>query len=90
MAIKRCRESFAYFAGGAPHVIHAGELFNDDDPVVTKHPTSFEDVDAHVSNRAAVEQATAAPGEKRSVAPAPGSSRSRKTRKVKPDADDDA
>ncbi|MEU4133652.1 hypothetical protein [Streptomyces wuyuanensis] len=68
MAIKRCKASFAVMVNGAPRVVTAGQLVDDSDPVVKGREANFEDVDTYVSERKArVEQATADPGEKRSV-----------------------
>lgn len=69
MSIKRCKASFAVIVNGAPRVVTAGQLVSDDDPVVKGREANFEDVETYVSERKArVEQATADPGEKRSVA----------------------
>lgn len=68
MAIKRCKASFAVVVNGAPRVVTAGQLIDDSDPVVKGREASFEDVETYVSERKSrVEQATADPGEKRSV-----------------------
>jgi hypothetical protein len=73
--MKRAIETF-HVAGGSTVV--EGSLFDDKEPVVREHPSMFEDAEAAALRlletspvfRAAapvVEQATAAPGEKRSV-----------------------
>lgn len=68
MAIKRCKASFAVIENGAPRVITAGQLVDDKDPVVKGREANFEDVETYVSDhKPRVEQATADPGEKRSV-----------------------
>lgn len=54
----------APFARGT-RVYTPGEIVSGDDPVVKGNESYFEDVDALVSR--SVEQATAAPGEKRAV-----------------------
>lgn len=58
MAKLRCRTSFYDIPSG--YVFPAGSLVDADSPVVARHPHLFE---------APVEQATAAPGEKRAVRP---------------------
>lgn len=68
MAIKRCKSSFAVQIGGAPRVVPAGALLDESDPVIKGREAYFEDVETYVSDRAPkVEQATAEPGERRSV-----------------------
>lgn len=78
MAIKRCKEPFALTVDGVIRVISAGAIVSTDDPAYTKSTAAhFEDVDVYVADQttkrqqaSGVEQATAAPGEKRSVKPA--------------------
>lgn len=69
MAIKRAKTAFAYMVGTMPRVINSGNLYDESDEVVSKFPEHFEDVETHVDRRrearAEVEQATAAPGERR-------------------------
>lgn len=66
MAIKRCIAPFATFADGVPRVVAGGALLDADDPAVKNNPAAFEDVETAVERTAPkVEQATAAPGEKR-------------------------
>lgn len=48
-------------------VVHEGRVFRDDDPVVVEFPTMFVDVDEWLRVDAPVEQATAAPGERKRV-----------------------
>lgn len=68
----RCKESFAIWIGGVPRVVSAGEVVANNDPVVSGRPSAFEDVEAAFARDALkVEQATAAPGELRTVSPAP-------------------
>lgn len=74
MAIKRCKASFAVSVNGVPRMVTAGQLVDASDPVIKGREALFEDVETHVADKAArqapkVEQATAEPGEKRSVAP---------------------
>lgn len=75
MAILRCKEPFSYWADGYPHVIRAGDLVDSADAAVKGREASFEPVEV-VAHRTAepaaaamlppvVEQATAAPGERR-------------------------
>jgi hypothetical protein len=77
--IKRCREPFATEIDGITRVISAGELVSTDDPAYSRGTRiHFEDVALHVGQQAgrrarasgvAVEQATADPGEPRSLTP---------------------
>lgn len=67
--IFRCIEPFAVHRGGVPEVFgHDREVFGDD-PILKTHRQHFEPASARVTRRAGVEQATAAPGEYRTVAP---------------------
>lgn len=59
MAILRCKQSF--HAIGRPVMVHRGQLFDSSDPIVRGREQLFEAVDD------LVEQATAAPGERRSI-----------------------
>ena len=59
MSELRARESFFAFVKGISRQIRAGELVKNNDPVVKGRESLFE---------SPVEQATAAPGEKRTVA----------------------
>jgi hypothetical protein len=69
MATLRCKEPFAADIKGVPRVVPAGALVDSNDPVVKGREHLFEPVDAFMERRTAdVEQATAAPGEKRSIA----------------------
>ncbi|NYV72983.1 hypothetical protein [Streptomyces sp. UH6] len=69
MAIKRATQPFTAYLDGVPRVVRTGDLVQDDDPVLKGRERLFEDVDAHVAQRAprTVEQATADPGEPRSL-----------------------
>lgn len=68
--VKRAKQSF--WAGKPPRMVHAGDLVADNDPIVKGREHLFEDAGAYVQREARrVEQATSAPGERRSVAPAP-------------------
>lgn len=68
MAIKRVKEPFAARVGGVPRNYTTGQLLDEADPVVKGREHLFEDVETHVEGRREpVEQATAAPGEKRAV-----------------------
>lgn len=64
-AIVQCRTSFVGNGFGA----HEGELFYSDDPLVLEHPQYFAapKVRGSIVDTPIVEQATAAPGEKRGV-----------------------
>lgn len=52
-----------------PAVINAGDIVDDSDPVVRKHPAFFESVGAAASRSAEVLEATARPGAKRGAKP---------------------
>lgn len=70
MAIKRCKASFSVSVRGVPRVVTVGSLVDADDPVVRGREHLFEDVETHMSDRAPqTEEATAAPGERRSLLP---------------------
>ncbi|NUL09073.1 hypothetical protein [Streptomyces lunaelactis] len=76
MAIKRCKAPFAVSVAGTPRIFTAGQLVDAADPAIKGREHLFEDVETFMSDQAArqapkVEQATAGPGEKRSVAPRP-------------------
>jgi hypothetical protein len=73
MAIKRCVAAFAASVDGTPRMYTVGQLVDASDPVIKGREGLFEDVETHMADKAArqaprVEQATAEPGEKRSVA----------------------
>ncbi|CAL9665061.1 hypothetical protein SUDANB145_07119 (plasmid) [Streptomyces sp. enrichment culture] len=65
----RSKRSFAAYGPGGPRVVKAGQIVADDDPVVKGREDAFESVDAHLARRPRTEQATAGPGEVRTVAP---------------------
>lgn len=72
MAIKRCVAAFAASVDGVPRMYTVGQLVDASDPAVKGRESLFEDVETHMADKAArqaprVEQATAEPGEKRSV-----------------------
>lgn len=72
MAIKRCTSAFAASVDGVPRMYTVGQLVDASDPVIKGREGLFEDVETHMADKAArqaprVEQATAEPGEKRSV-----------------------
>lgn len=63
---KRCTKPFATITNGVPRVVASGDIVADDDPVVGGRESAFEDVAAAVARSVAhVEQATAAPGKRR-------------------------
>ncbi|HEY9495909.1 MAG TPA: hypothetical protein VIR15_13720 [Intrasporangium sp.] len=65
----RVKEAFSVDQGGFHRVLRPGDLIDESDPVVTPGRRQFfEPVDVAVTREQdRVEQATAAPGEKRSV-----------------------
>ena len=66
--ILRVTKAFSVLSDPDGHVYTPGELVDGDHPHVKGREDCFETVEAHVQARSAsVEQATAAPGEKRSV-----------------------
>lgn len=77
MTIHRCHEAFVTRIDGARVSIAVGDLVEGDEDVYKARPTAFETVEAYMSMRRArraaprttrgVEQATAGPGEKRSL-----------------------
>ena len=70
MAVLRCTDAFAYSEpNGVQRVLRPGDLVEDKDPCVKGREHLFEPVEAnaHRSTERAVEQATAAPGEKRAT-----------------------
>lgn len=72
MPIKRCVAAFAASVDGVPRMYTVGQLVDASDPVIKNREGLFEDVETHMADKAArqaprVEQATAEPGEKRSV-----------------------
>lgn len=63
---KRAKSSFVT-ASNPPRVVRSGALFQDSDPVIQGREGLFEDVDDYIERLKGPEQATAAPGEKRSI-----------------------
>jgi hypothetical protein len=60
----RPREACTFDHDGEPVVLSPNEIFNADDPLVRARPNLFKPLEAS-RQRPEVEQATAAPGEKR-------------------------
>lgn len=74
MPIFRAKQPFAYTdATGVPRTVRAGDLFDSGDACLKGRDHLFEPVEVGAERRrATVEDATAAPGEKRSIsAPKP-------------------
>jgi hypothetical protein len=69
MAYLRCISAFVDFRNGAVESYNPGRLVNGNDPVVKGRESYFEPVEVAAARAAGVEQATAAPGEKRNVSP---------------------
>ncbi len=72
MAIMRCKEAFCFTeSNGVERVLTPGALVEDSDPAVKKAPALFEpaEINAARSTERAIEQATAAPAEKRARKP---------------------
>ncbi|MFI0481737.1 hypothetical protein [Actinomadura sp. 9N215] len=72
MSVKRCKSAFTVWtAEGVPRVVAGGDLVDDDDPIYRGREHFFEDASEYVAARvekaADVEDATAAPGERREV-----------------------
>ena len=65
MAVLRCTAPFAYMVGNTPRVLRAGDVVDADDPCVKGREDKFEPVEVAAERYRVVEQATAAPGEKR-------------------------
>lgn len=86
MGIKRSKASFAAVVNGVPQVVPVGYLVEDGHELTKGREHLFEDVGAHVSQRdSQVEQATAAPGEKRTVTRAVRRGGGRKAEEKKPE-----
>lgn len=68
MATLRVTEAFAYFDNGLPVVMSPGALVADDHPAVKGREDKFEPVEVAAARLSPVEQATAAPGERRTRA----------------------
>lgn len=69
--VYRCVEPFAIFKDGRPEVYGEGVEVLDGDPILKTHRTHFEDSVSRVLRSRNVEQATAAPGERRTVTTIP-------------------
>jgi len=67
MGVLRCTEAFAFSDKGVERVVRPGDLVDQNDPLVKGREQWFETVEANVHRMTdrTVEQATAAPGEKR-------------------------
>jgi hypothetical protein len=63
--IVQCRTSLSGNLRGEEIIVREGDLYYSDDPIVEKWPDSFGPIKVHGATEAPVEQATAAPGEKR-------------------------
>lgn len=72
MALKRCKAAFAADVKGRPYVVKVGDLVDESDPLYKGRELNFEDVTA-TAGKPAVEQATAAPNERRRVGRPPKS-----------------
>lgn len=68
MAYLRCIAAFVDFRGGAVEMYNPGRLVDDKDSVIKGRESYFELVEVAAARHGGVEQATAAPGEKRSLA----------------------
>lgn len=79
MSLLRVTEAFADFSAGRPEVYNPGRLVDSNDPIVKGREGYFEAAEA-AAERVRVEQATAAPGERR------GRSRARKAAGKRPTA----
>lgn len=66
MSIVRVLESFVGVVDGVPTSFRQGEPYDSEDPIVALFPGSF--AADNVARDSSVEQATAAPGERRNVA----------------------
>lgn len=64
--MKRPKQSVFFGWRGREVALHPDEIYPDDDPLVRDNPQLFEDVKLK-SSTPVVEQATAAPGEKRTT-----------------------
>ena len=72
MAHLVCTESFVVWdRNGTPHSVSSGQVIDDKDWRVKGREFRFEPVDTTVERHRDVEQATRAPGEKRTVARKP-------------------
>lgn len=72
--MKRCNESFTIWRDGAPVAFTAGQLVDDKHPILKSHKHLFGELEASSGHAPpatlrAVEQATAEPGETRTLTP---------------------
>lgn len=65
--VYRCVEAFAVFDGNVPRVYGFDDEILGDDPILKTHRAHFIPASEAVRRRSGIEQATAAPGEVRSV-----------------------
>lgn len=78
-------DSAAFEYGGDMVVVHKGVTrVRAGHPILTQHPELFMPIDVHYDWPARVEQATAAPGEKRSFMPPPVPPKEEERRDEKP------
>ena len=91
----RCTGGFAFYEDGTPRVYGGGVLVADSDPILTTHGAHFERAEDFTDRRAAlprsagaaVETATAAPGERRMTSKPAAATR--RTRAVSDDTSDE-
>lgn len=75
MKIYRCKKGFALGVKAGTKFVRAGQIVREDHPLfagrgdLLANTNLFEPLDDYVQRSAGVEQATAAPGEKRTVTP---------------------
>lgn len=71
MATVTAKAAFSTDLNGRPFTVAGGSLWNDDDEIVKAYPDFFEVAEApeRITSVSEVEQATAAPGEKRAAKP---------------------
>ena len=68
----RCKHPFSFDVDGVSRVVSAGDVVSTADPAFKDRQELFEPLEPYLNRRAGIEQATADPGEKRSVqVPAP-------------------
>lgn len=67
MSVLRVNQAFSVLSDPSGRVYVPGDLVLDSDPIAKSHASYFEPVETVASRNAPVEQATAAPGERRSV-----------------------
>jgi hypothetical protein len=69
--VYRCTEAFAIYKDGAPLVFTDGQEVLEGDPILKSHRQHFETSESRVMRTRQIEQATAAPGELRTVTTTP-------------------